>query len=267
MLPTGPGGQTEPLPLGSRRRPDQAHQRAQRRRTPAAGAVAGPYDWMKPANLPLSAAGGGPADGYYTQDTHVISADGTRSTSPPSGSGALYVRLNPAASQSPLEARANAQNRNLACTLQVSASSAASPIPWRAPRRLHGRHPDGKTVFFASPEKLTDDANTGPTQPPPGSSAPKPPARRSKKNSPGSSPRASPKTPNTSTGPARRRTRSAAPGSKAKTQNRPSSQIPPLKVEDVGPNRRTGPGQTPIRGGRRRAHLLEREGEGKGAEG
>ena len=36
-----------------------------------------------------------------------------------------------------------------------------------APRRLHGRQPDGSRAFFASPEELTENANTGPDQPPP----------------------------------------------------------------------------------------------------
>jgi hypothetical protein len=133
---------------------------------PAQGAVAGPYDWMRSANLPLSAVGGGPADGYYTQDTHVISAEGDAIYFT-AGSGALYVRLNPTASQSPLSA-GKCVNPALACTLLVSASQRTQPDPvGERPAAFMTATPDGKTTFFASPEKLTDDANTGPVQPPP----------------------------------------------------------------------------------------------------
>jgi hypothetical protein len=135
---------------------------------PPAGAVAGPYDWMKSSTLPLAASGGGSTDSYYTQDTHAISAGAEAVYFTAEGSGALYVRLNPTAPQSPLDGEGNCQNPALACTLEVSATHRTPPDKLGPrPAAFMVAIPDGKSVFFASPEELTEDANTGPPQPPP----------------------------------------------------------------------------------------------------
>ena len=135
---------------------------------PAAGAVAGPYDWMRTPVLPLGASGGGSNASYYTQDMHAISAAGDAIYFTALGSGALYVRINPAAPQSPLDGAGKCTDPELACTLQASASRRAVPDPLGSrPAALMAASADGKAAFFASPEKLTEDANTGPVQPPP----------------------------------------------------------------------------------------------------
>jgi hypothetical protein len=134
---------------------------------PVAGAVAGPYDWMRSQALPLIATGGGPADGYYTQDPHAISSAGDAIYFTALGSGTLYVRLNPAAEQSPLSA-GKCTDPDLACTLAVSASKRSPLDPaGQRPAAFMWASGDGKSTFFASPEKLTNDANTGPLQPDP----------------------------------------------------------------------------------------------------
>jgi hypothetical protein len=135
-----------------------------------AGAVAGPYDWMLSAKLPLagSATGGGSAGGYYTHDMHAISATGDAVFFTAVASGALYERINPTAAQSPLDGEGKCADPALACTLEVSATQRALPDPLGSrPAALMAATPDGENVFFTSPEELTDDANTGPVQPPP----------------------------------------------------------------------------------------------------
>jgi hypothetical protein len=135
---------------------------------PVAGAVAGPYDWMRSPILPLSASGGGSNANYYTQDMHAISADGDAIYFTALGNGALYVRINPTAEQSPLNGESQCTNPELACTLEVSAFRRSIPDPLgRRPAAFMAASADGKAAFFASPEKLTEDANTGPVQPPP----------------------------------------------------------------------------------------------------
>jgi hypothetical protein len=133
---------------------------------PPAGAVAGPYDWMQRESLPLLASLGGSASDYYTQDMNAVSAAGVYFTA--LGSGALYLRTNPGEAQSPLDGEGNCSDPALACTLQVSASQRTAPDPLgQRPAAFMAATPDGKSAFFASPEKLTEDANTGPVQPPP----------------------------------------------------------------------------------------------------
>jgi sugar lactone lactonase YvrE len=133
---------------------------------PAAGAVAGPYDWMQTASLPLVANLGGSAGDYYVQDMNAFSEAGIYFTV--LGSGALYLRTNPGEPQSPLDGTGKCTDPALACTLLVSASKRTTPDPLGSrPAAFMAATPDGKSAFFASPEKLTNDANTGPVQPPP----------------------------------------------------------------------------------------------------
>ena len=55
-----------------------------------------------------------------------------------------------------------------ACTLNLTASHRTPPDPLGSrPAAFMGATPDGSTSFFASPEELTKDANTGPDQLPP----------------------------------------------------------------------------------------------------
>ena len=93
-------------------------------------------------------------------------ADAVYFTAEPSG--ALYVRLNPTAAQSPLDGAGNCEDPALACTLEASATRRTPPDPLGSrPAAFMAATPNGKSVFFASPEKLTDEANTGPEQPKP----------------------------------------------------------------------------------------------------
>jgi sugar lactone lactonase YvrE len=133
---------------------------------PVEGAVAGPYDWMRTASLPLLADGGGSASEYYVQDMNAVS-DGGAVFFTAIGSGALYERTNPTAPQSPLNGEGKCTDPvNLACTLQVSASQINPPDPLgQRPAAFMAASADGKSAFFTSPEKLTADANTGPVQP------------------------------------------------------------------------------------------------------
>jgi hypothetical protein len=135
---------------------------------PPKGASAGPYDWMRTPTLPLSATPGGSKGSYYTQDMHTISADGQSVFFTAVGSGALYERINLGAEQSPLDSEGKCTDPALACTLEVSAPHRTSPDPLGSrPAAFMAATPDGTNAFFASPEELTEDANTGPVAPPP----------------------------------------------------------------------------------------------------
>ena len=133
-------------------------------KAPPKGAFAGAYDWI--GNSTLS---GGSSNNYYTQDNHAISATGDLYFSAAS-SGQLYLRRNPAEKQSPLNGAEECTDPTLACTIHVSASQknnggsekngpdSAGPLP----AAFMGATPDGSKVLFTSPEKLTNDATTGP---------------------------------------------------------------------------------------------------------
>lgn len=137
-------------------------------KSPPKGAIAGPYAWMQTADLPTKASRGGTADGYYTQDTHAVSADARSVYFTAAGSGILYQRINPTAAQSPVNGEGKCTDPALACTLEVSASHRTSPDPLGSrPAAFLAATPDGASTFFASPEELTNDANTGLEQPPP----------------------------------------------------------------------------------------------------
>jgi virginiamycin B lyase len=132
----------------------------------AKGAYAGPYDW---ASDRLS-HGGGPAGGYYVTDEHAVSAEGavfftSRST------GHLYQRLNPTQPQSAVlhsgEADEECTEAARACTVDVSANHRTSPdSAGEQPAAFQAAANDGSSAFFTSSEELTDNANTGPPQPP-----------------------------------------------------------------------------------------------------
>jgi sugar lactone lactonase YvrE len=136
------------------------------------GAFAGAYAWQESApplaGEPVTQQGGA-AFGNYNQDLHALSTDGHYAYFTAAGSGQLYVRINPSKEQSPVEPSGKCTNPALACTLRVSATQktngkgvggvdAAGPRP----AAFMAASKDGKTTFFTSPEKLTNDANTGP---------------------------------------------------------------------------------------------------------
>ncbi len=139
---------------------------------PAEGALAGAYDWAagtSPKNLAL---GGAFSRGYYAQDNHVMSADGSAVYFTAAGTGKLYVRLNPTAPQSATALNGKGEEEcteaGKACTVEVSASQRALPDKaGTRPAAFAAATPDGSIALFVSSEKLTEDANTGPEPPAP----------------------------------------------------------------------------------------------------
>jgi hypothetical protein len=137
---------------------------------PPAGAFAGPYDWFGGFRN-----NGGASANYYTQDEHVISADGSSVYFTAAGSGHLYLRRNPGQEQSPLNGKGECEKpATLACTTQVSTSQktngkgpGGTDSAGSQPAALAEATADGSTALFTSSEKLTNDANTGPELLPP----------------------------------------------------------------------------------------------------
>ncbi|HEX3042035.1 MAG TPA: fibronectin type III domain-containing protein [Solirubrobacterales bacterium] len=141
-------------------------------KAPPAGSFAGSYAWLE-GNLNL----GGANRRYDTRDQHAIAPDGSSVYFTAAKTGQLYLRLNPTKEQSPVinegEPDEECTDPELACTIHVSASrktngegpngtDSAGPQP----AAFLGATPDGSQAFFMSSEKLTNDANTGPEQPP-----------------------------------------------------------------------------------------------------
>jgi sugar lactone lactonase YvrE len=141
-------------------------------KAPPAGSFAGPYAWLED-NLNL----GGANRRYDTRDQHAVAPDGSSVYFTAAKTGQLYLRLNPTKDQSPVinegEPDEECTDPELACTIHVSASQktdgegpdgtdSAGP----APAAFLGATPDGSQAYFMSSEKLTNDANTGPEQPP-----------------------------------------------------------------------------------------------------
>jgi hypothetical protein len=141
---------------------------------PAEGAIGGSYDWMRGTTASTLAEGGASRD-YYTQDQGVVSASGAAVYFTAAGSGQLYLRRNPLAAQSPLDADGACADAALACTVRLSASrktngsgpGGADP-EGPGPAAFMGASADGSKSFFTSPEDLTDDAGTGVSQVAPG---------------------------------------------------------------------------------------------------
>ncbi len=130
---------------------------------PAKGTLAGPYNWVKGA-APSTLRDGGSMRGYYLQGTHAITASGDIYFTE-SGTGQLYLRRNPTQPQSEVVANKCTKLAE-ACTIHVSASKRTTPDPaGPQPAAFQAASADGSKVFFTSPEKLTDNANTGPEQP------------------------------------------------------------------------------------------------------
>lgn len=138
--------------------------------SPLKGALAGPYDWAKGINA-QSLRLGGALRGYYLRDENAVSPDGSVYFSEV-GSGQLYRRLNPTQPQSAIDAGQCTEPAK-ACTIHVSAShktngqgSGGTDSAGPQPAAFQASTADGGEVFFVSPEKLTNDAYTGPEQPP-----------------------------------------------------------------------------------------------------
>ncbi len=100
---------------------------------------------------------------HYTQPQHTLSGDGSRFFFRAYPSSQLYVRLNPARAQSPLDAQKQCTDASKACTVQISASkrTPADPLGPK-PASFVAASADGSQAFFTSSAKLTDDATTGP---------------------------------------------------------------------------------------------------------
>jgi hypothetical protein len=134
------------------------------------GSFAGPYDWSNGSDaFDLHQGGGGRS--YYLRGMHAITPAGDVYFTA-AGSGQLYLRRNPIEAPSPVDGQGKCTNLELACTIHVSASqktngTGGGPDPaGEQPAAFQAASQDGSKVFFTSSEKLTNDANTGPEQPP-----------------------------------------------------------------------------------------------------
>ncbi len=123
---------------------------------PPEGAMAGPYDWF---NFKSTTALAGTLGGYYTQPTHAISADGSEVFFTAAGTGWLYVRLNPLASQSAMSGEVCTEAVK-ACTVRVSAPAAGVGDPG-TPAAFLDASADGRLVYFLDEGKLTTTATRG----------------------------------------------------------------------------------------------------------
>lgn len=133
---------------------------------PLEGALAGAYNWAAGTSpAALHDGGAGAEAGYYTQDNHVLSADGSRVYFTAGGSGTLYLRKNLSEKQSELNEAGECTEPAKGCTVVVSASQRSTPDPADTqPAAFAAATPDGSKALFTSSEKLTDEATTGPEQ-------------------------------------------------------------------------------------------------------
>ena len=116
-----------------------------------------------------SQAGKGIGAGDYSQDTHLVSANGSVFFNDRED-GQLYLRLNPAAAETTVrDGNGNCiPDPVLACTVHISASQKVNgkgpeghDSTGAQPARFLAASSAGSTVTFTSSEKLTDDATTG----------------------------------------------------------------------------------------------------------
>lgn len=123
---------------------------------PATGAFAGPYEWVRGRT-----SEGGSAALYYTQQEHAVADDGSVFFTT-AGSGHIYLREHPTQPQSAMEGKV-CKEAAKACTIDVSASQRSTPdAAGPRPAAFQAASADGKTAYFTSSQKLTDDASTGP---------------------------------------------------------------------------------------------------------
>jgi hypothetical protein len=113
------------------------------------GAVAGPYAWWEG-----STTEGGAADEYLTQEDRAVSADGKTAYFTELGTGRLYVRQGLDSSEP--------QTLQVNSTEKTNGAAGGADPHGPAPAAFQIASADGKTAYFTSSEKLTNDANTGP---------------------------------------------------------------------------------------------------------
>jgi hypothetical protein len=138
------------------------------------GGIAGPYDSFNPE---VSTRLGGASQLYYLRDERAVSFDGSVFFTA-AGSGQLYQRLNPTAEQSNPGPNGYVEDGHCfepvkACTVHISATEKTNGISpdgkdpaGPQPAAFQAASADGSVSYFTSSEKLTNDANTGPEQPP-----------------------------------------------------------------------------------------------------
>jgi hypothetical protein len=115
------------------------------------GAFAGPYYWFYP-NPDTSK--GGPGPGYYTQDSHVLSTDGSVAFFTTSGDAQIYARTN--------LGTPGVTTDKVSATQKTNGSGPGGADPGgEKPAAFLEATPDGSKVFFLSSSELTNDATTG----------------------------------------------------------------------------------------------------------
>jgi hypothetical protein len=141
--------------------------------SPPKGALAGPYDWTS------GNSGAALSEAAFSDvpDNHAVSSAGAAFFTA-AGTGQLYERLNPTMPQSAVITNGQGEEECTeaarACTIHVSATHKTNGLGTEDGSDPAGAQPaafrtastDGSVAYFTSPEKLTDDANTGPEQPP-----------------------------------------------------------------------------------------------------
>ncbi len=118
---------------------------------PSGGAFAGPYFWAGELSQPTS---GGAQSGFFTRDMHVMSDDGSKVFFTTSGDNQLYVRKG-LDGPSPETVQVSASRKNNGSGLGGTDPNGPGHAAFME------ASPDGRYVFFASSEELTNDANTG----------------------------------------------------------------------------------------------------------
>jgi hypothetical protein len=141
--------------------------------SPPKGAIAGSYAWTEGINS-QSLRFGGALRGFYLRDERAIAPDGSIYFTE-AGTGQLYRRINPTAQQSAFVINGKGEEEctesDKACTIHISASQKTdgkgpngTDAAGAQPAAFQAASADGSEAFFTSPEKLTNDANTGPEQ-------------------------------------------------------------------------------------------------------
>ncbi len=118
---------------------------------PPEGSMAGPYNWINGSD-PVEV--GGASGRYYTQEQRAVSSDG-KSAYFTAGDGQLYRRTNPT--------EPGAQSVHVSASERtIGGGEDGHDISGTRPAAFMGASADGSVAFLTSPEKLTDDATTGP---------------------------------------------------------------------------------------------------------
>ncbi len=117
---------------------------------PHGGAFAGPWAWISG-----NAKSGGSAARSYTQDLHALSADGSTAFFTSYNVNQLYARIG--------LGTPGAQTVQVSASRKTNGSGSGGKDP-KGPQKATFMEAtsDGHYVFFTSPEKLTNDATTGP---------------------------------------------------------------------------------------------------------